>query len=67
MRRILFSLVKSDGVSKNPSFHTDLKKRTFDLVKSVPKNRFLGLGKFPIDKLVFWLILFLCALFGAAT
>ncbi len=32
-----FSLIRSNGVSKNPSFHTDFKNLRMTLVKSAPK------------------------------
>ncbi len=35
-----FSLIRSNGVSKNPSFHTDFKNVHMTLVKSAPKKSF---------------------------
>ncbi len=66
-----FSLNRSNGVSKNPSFHTDFKNVQMSLVKSASKNFFLPKiyftnWKFARDlkkKSVFWAKLFLCALF----
>ncbi len=37
---IFFSLNRSNGVSKNSSFHTDFKNVHITLVKSAPKNSF---------------------------
>ncbi len=58
------------GVSKNPSFHTGFKNVHMTFVKSAPKKNFAqktdffsDLGKFSIGKIVFWLKLFLGALF----
>ncbi len=35
-----FSLIRSNGVSKNPSFHTDFKNVSMTLVKNAPKKSF---------------------------
>ncbi len=35
-----FSLIRSNGVSKNPFFHTDFKNVQVTLVKSAPKKSF---------------------------
>jgi hypothetical protein len=35
-----FSLIRSNVVSKNPSFHTDLKNVHMTFVKSTPKKSF---------------------------
>ncbi len=37
-KKNLFSLIRSNGVSKNPSFHTDFKNVHMTLVKSAPKK-----------------------------
>jgi hypothetical protein len=65
-----FSLIRSNGVSKNPSFHTDFKNVHMTLVKSAPKKSFGQKTVLPIENLsyvlkksVFWLKLFLGALF----
>ena len=53
-----FSLIRSNGVSKNPSFHTDFKNVHMTFVKSAPKKSlarktdFLGLS---VGKIVFFL------------
>jgi hypothetical protein len=48
-----FSSIRSNGVSKNPSFHTHFKNVYMTKVKSAPKK---GIGK--IGKVGFWLKLF---------
>ncbi len=62
-----FSFIRSNRVSKNPSFHTDFKIVHVTLVKSAPKKSFaqkmIFWGLFSIGKIVFWLKLFLGALF----
>ncbi len=62
-------MIRSNGVSKNPFFHTDFKNVHMTLVKSATKksfsqkNEFFRTFKFSIAKIVFWLKLFLGALF----
>ncbi len=57
-----FSLIRSNGKSKNSSFHTDFKNVHMTLVKSASKKSFaqktIFLGTFSIGKTVFWLKLF---------
>jgi hypothetical protein len=50
-------LIRSNGVSKNPFFHTDFKNVHMTLVKSAPKKSVAQKNRF------FWLKLFLGALF----
>ncbi len=50
-----FSLIRSNGVSKNPFFHTDFKNVHMTFVKSVPKKSFAQKTDFSIAKIVFWL------------
>jgi hypothetical protein len=59
-----------NGVSKNLFFYTDFKKGTFVLSKKCNQNKFCrkkkifwDLANFSIGKKVFWLKLFLGALF----
>jgi hypothetical protein len=55
------------GYKKNPSFHTDFKNVHMTSVKSAPKKNFAQktdfFRTFSIGKIVFWLKLFLGALF----
>ena len=46
-----FSLIRSNGVSKNPSFHTDFKNVHMTLVKSAPKKSFSQKTILPIENL----------------
>jgi hypothetical protein len=46
-----FSLNRSNGASKNPSFRTDFKKVHMTLVKSEPKNSFSQKTTLPIENL----------------
>jgi hypothetical protein len=65
----LFSLNRSNGESKNPSFRTDFKNVHMTLVKSVRKKSLSQKTILPIENLlspkisVFWVKLFLAALF----
>jgi hypothetical protein len=52
----------ANGVSKNPSFHTDFRNVNLIFVKSAPKN-VLGKNCFVPEKSFFWTNLFLSALF----
>jgi hypothetical protein len=47
----IISLNKSNGVSKNPSFHTDFKNVHMTLVKSAPKKSFSQKTILPIKNL----------------
>ncbi len=58
-----FSLIWSNGVSKNLSFHTDFKNVNMTFVKSAPKKSFAKKNDFSISRIVFWLKHFLGALF----
>ncbi len=49
--KTFFSLYRSNGVPKNPSFYTDFKNVHLTFVKSSPKNQFSG--TFSIGKSVF--------------
>ncbi len=67
MKKYFF--IRSNGVSKNPSFHTDFKNVHMTLVKSAPEKRFaqntnfLGLRQTFNWENSFWAKTFLCALF----
>jgi hypothetical protein len=56
--KTFFSLIRSNGVSKNPSLHNDIKNVDMTLGKSAPEKSF-GTFQFSIGKIVFWLKLFL--------
>ncbi len=56
-------MIRSNGVSKNPSFPTDFKNVHMTLVKSAPKKILPKKPIFSIGNIVFWLKLFLGALF----
>jgi hypothetical protein len=65
-----FSLNRSNGISKNRSFRTDFKNVHMTLVKSAPKESFSQKRfylDFSIGKIIFWLKLFLGALFTKVT
>jgi hypothetical protein len=49
--KTLFSLNKSNGASKNPAFHTDLKNVHMTLVNSAPKKSFSQKTILPIENL----------------
>jgi hypothetical protein len=54
-----FSLIRSNGVSKNPTFHTDFKNVHMTLVKSAPKKGYVKKKKFFFN----WLNKFLAKTF----
>jgi hypothetical protein len=52
--KTFFSLIRSNEVSKNPSFHTDFKNVHMTLVKNAPKKSVGQKSNLTIEKLFFW-------------